>query len=480
MSNPQKIPKLSHSDNQNYNEDAIAGPSNMESPPKIFNLTIDSLDEIFEYLNVRDLHSFGQTCKRMRKVAGEYYKQNYISAEKYGRRDGIYTKYWDKDGVVGEETEISVFGPFMKCITFDIAENERFPLKLYSDENFEGPLRYAASHIKEFKSIDHISLTRFSKINHHRIKFIEKLLPQLESIKIDRSKITCNFYEVVLKQCHNLKKMLFHESSMIEKKWLSQHYPKLKHFGILDEDQHRFDELSEFFVRNPTLRTFLTNFSILWKNREIFLNATVKLNTLVVYKGNIASLDGSLYLNQIVDLLNQLHEHGFYKELHIHVDRLYQGFSALMTTLPALKLLYIEELKQCYDLPQLTNLEVLIINFSRKPNVKDCEMLANNLIKLERLEIGQCESIYTIMPFIRRSRKLNKIIMKGYNVHNCSSRGIGGALNLTMLDKERAKLDRARKITIYVRDDVFLATKWAFKNGETNLSHIEMRRMDSR
>lgn len=59
----QNMQKMYNSDNEERNEDAVAGPSNVESSPKLFQLNNDCFDEIFEYLCVEDLHSFGQTCK---------------------------------------------------------------------------------------------------------------------------------------------------------------------------------------------------------------------------------------------------------------------------------------------------------------------------------------------------------------------------------------------------------------------------------
>lgn len=50
-------------------------------------------------------------------------------------------------------------------------------------------------------------------------------------------------------------------------------------------------------------------------------------------------------------------------------------------------------------------------------------------------------------------------------------------LDLRGLNKEREKLTFAKKILIYVKEDIFLATKWALTQTEFNL--IEMKRIDS-
>lgn len=72
-----KKPKLSHEDETDKNQMAIAGPSNEQTSPKIFKLDVDCFDEIFEYFSLEDLDSFGQTCKAMHKLTGEYFKRNY-------------------------------------------------------------------------------------------------------------------------------------------------------------------------------------------------------------------------------------------------------------------------------------------------------------------------------------------------------------------------------------------------------------------
>lgn len=47
------------------------------------------------------------------------------------------------------------------------------------------------------------------------------------------------------------------------------------------------------------------------------------------------------------------------------------------------------------------------------------------------------------------------------------------------LNREREQLLGARKLIIYVPEDIFLATKWSTNNGDINLSLVELRRIDS-
>ncbi|XP_031636500.1 uncharacterized protein LOC116349276 [Contarinia nasturtii] len=448
MSYPQKKPKLSHSHNQ-----TVAGPSNDESPPKIFKLNIDCFDEIFEYLNVKDLYSFGQTCKRMNKVAGEYFKQNHSSAQKLCLYDGIYTKYSNKDGV-SKHIQTSGFNKFMPSVSIEVV-----------------PYKYIKSHITEFESTKHIYLSELC-INNETVEHFKQLLPPLEIVQLEDCAMYGDFYDLILKYCKNLRKIYFQDSYFgfqINGKtnWLLQEYPKLERLELTPDDTSQIEELREFFVRNPNVQRFSTNSEFLWENADIFLNSNAKLDILEL-KNVLVYKQSPSYVKQTFDLLNQLHEQGFYKRLYIYFNNVDEGESISLASLRGLELLSIRSSRESYNLAQLTNLRELII--LDPLDVKDMEILANGLTKLERLYIDEA-SIDEIIPFVRRSPKLNKI--------KFIPKWKGVVLNLAMLNAERAKLAGALKIIFYTRDDVFLATKWTTRNGDTNLSFIEMRRSDS-
>ncbi|XP_031632434.1 uncharacterized protein LOC116346492 [Contarinia nasturtii] len=443
-----------NADNQNHNKDAVAGPSSDESPPKIFNLTIDCFDEIFEYLNVKDLYSFGQTCKRMNKVAGEYFKQNYSSAEKFCKHDEIYTYivFSVKDSVVNERIQISGFNKFMPCISV-------------------GYHKYNKFHINAFESTKHIYLASII-INKEKVELFKQLLPQLEIVQQQCCSVDGDLYDLILKKCENLREIYIQNWALGNRingnfNWLLQEYPKLERLEWMPPKSCQIEELRKFFVRNPNVQRFSTTSEFWWYNRNIFLSSNIKLDILELKEFDFYCTKTSKIP---LDSLNQLHEQGFYKRLYIYVDRVDEEFSTLLASLKGLELLCIRRLNESYNLTQLTNLRELIILAGAK--AKYMEILANGLTKLERFYIDRA-SIEDIMPFIRRSPKLNKIKFIPLFFP------IGEALNLTMLNAERAKLAGARKITIYTRDDVFLATKWTTRNGDTNLSFIEMRRSDS-
>lgn len=98
------------------------------------------------------------------------------------------------------------------------------------------------------------------------------------------------------------------------------------------------------------------------------------------------------------------------------------------------------------------------------------EMLAEKLMNIERLYLCK-EYEIEILVFMKSLRNLKKIKLF-YFVRT-------EILQLEMLNRAREELAGAQKVTIYVPDAIFLATKWATKNGTTNFSLIEMKRSSS-
>lgn len=493
---------------------------------------------------MKDLHSLGQTCKTMQQVAGVYFKENFGAAEKFCNRDGIYTVHSSRDNVINERILTSGFNAFMPCIS-------------HYHERLE-PLEYLKSHIDEFcQSTNHIYLVEL-QINATKVAFIQKLLPHIEIVQIRSCRINGSFYELMLKHCQKLHTIYVQNSDTVhygEHAWLKQDYPHLRHLELMPGYSNEVDELYAFLERHPNVQRFSTSGRFLWSNRNRFLKSNIKLDILEVKAGYFYEDSKS---NTVWDFFRQLHKQGFYKRLFIYTDHVDSKLSAQLTTVPGLELLCIRWFDKSYNLPLLTELKELIILDGL--SAKDAEILANGLVKLERLYVDNT-IIECIQPFIRQSTKLNKIklLLRDRNEHGYNGDDVNvywvdddadnddysdhsghsgfdededydngdefpayvenmigvidldanedgnevaleaenrnvdknddeakdndtsdwRVLNLVALNEERSKLTGARKITIYFRDDIFLATKWTTLHGNTNLSLIEMKRSDS-
>lgn len=439
--------------------DAIKSSSSNEAP--IFALNADCFEEIFDNLSLKDLHSFGQTCKTLQRIGGEYFKRNYKSAEKFSGNDGIHTVYSDENGATNERTQTSGFNRYINYISH------------YYDE-FE-PLRYIQSHSDEFESINHIYLVCLM-INAAKIEYFQQILPKIEVIQIRQCTLEGDFNEILLQFCKHLKRLYIQDDlgDIIDETgnaWLLQHYSTLEHVQLTTRYPFRIHELSGFFERNANIRSFSTSSRCLWENRNELLVSPAKFQRL-----EIQMLDNFyrdlIDIRSICDLLNQLHARGFYNRLHLCVKRVDQKWSDQIIGLKGLENLSIRHFGECHKLTQLTQLIDLIILDGG--TATDMDTLANGLRNLERVFI-QNVTYNQMIPFIRRSKKLNKfkVIPKEDACFN------GGVIKLATLNREREKLTDARKVTVYVPDNVFLKTKQAMKNGEINLHFIEMKRASS-
>lgn len=418
----------------------------------IFALNNDCLGLIFDYLSMKDLHSFGQTCKAFQQIAGEYFERNYKSSEKFTSSDGIYTVYSDQNGVINQRTQTSAFNRFINYIS-------------HYYENLE-PLRYIQAHSDEFKSINQIYLVCLI-LNATKIECLKKLLAKIEIIQIRQCTTDGDFYDILLKWCGNVKRIYVQDDLgyILDENgnpWLLQEYPMLEHLQLTPRFSFKINELDAFFQRNPGVQSFSTSSRCLWENRHELLQSTIKLDKL-----EIQILDNYhrhlINMQSICALLNQFYGRGFYKRLHLSVKCVDQQCSEHVITLMALEILSIKQFTGCFKLSQLTKLKELEINNSI--NSKDIEMFATNLVNLERLSLLDT-TVNDIEPFVRCLAKLHRLRVQ-FNE---------GSLNLAALNRERGKLTGARKLIIYVSNNVFLATKWNTANGVTNFDFIEMRR----
>lgn len=121
-------------------------------------------------------------------------------------------------------------------------------------------------------------------------------------------------------------------------------------------------------------------------------------------------------------------------------------------------------------LQSLINIKELGISVSF--HVADLLTLALNFNKLERIYFNQATTD-DIFLFIRNSAQLKEIAVDflPYGIH--FHRGV---LDLPVLNDARKKLNTKQKVTVYVKENIYLATKWAI--NDTSWSHIEIKRLD--
>lgn len=147
-----------------------------------------------------------------------------------------------------------------------------------------------------------------------------------------------------------------------------------------------------------------------------------------------------------------------------------------------------------FGLSQLRNLEEMHSEVSL--TVNDLDDMAENCKNLERVAFNVAV-FDDILPFIKKARNLNKVKVQKFvrlldseikkfhkNIifpkdevleeSTCKEQKV---INLSFLNAERAKLPNAQAITLYVKEEVYLATKWAMK--QTDFDFIKLRRIQS-
>lgn len=204
-------------------------------------------------------------------------------------------------------------------------------------------------------------------------------------------------------------------------------------------------------------------------NKEIFLKSKSELDTIKFGDPLV------FHEKPVWDLLCQLHTQGFFKRLHI--DTLTEERVEKLPPVQFLEKLYMAE-SQCnlesfweYFIEYVEKRDYLafywkhVINGGKTRN----EIFTENLINVDRLYLYR-ETLDLVL-FIGKLRNLKKLKL-------CKFKS-AEILPLEMLNIEREKLAGAHKVTIHVPDEVFLATKWATKNGITNFRLIKMKRTNS-
>lgn len=348
--------------------------------PKIFHLNIDCFDEIFEYLTVDDLYSFGQTCKRMNKVAGEYFERKYLSTKNcwnYYRRNGMITKTYSFYSLDNYRRAIQTSGfiNFMPRVTF------------YDDKKLLKYLKFQINAIA-FESTNHICLKGWHTLNQKKVKCLVKLLPQVNILRIKSCSLDNDLYDLILKHCQNSLKEFYFECPIRKigkPNWLLHEYPNLEclnfsPISIRSNEVVRIEELRDFFLCNPNLQRFATDVNIFLDNSDIFLSSNAKLDLLVI-RGNDSWLTTNLI--RLVKLINQLHEQGFYRRLYIHNGQMFfhnvEFYNEFLASVKGLEILQFSQFQKSLNLVELTNLREIIVDFgSHDMDEKDLEVVANS------------------------------------------------------------------------------------------------------
>ncbi|XP_031620199.1 uncharacterized protein LOC116338807 isoform X1 [Contarinia nasturtii] len=412
------------------------------------NINID----LFDCLSLDRLIALG-ICKRMEPIVGNYIRTHYSAIQSLCREDDIVTD--DK------RMRLNGLASYMKKFIFHYLEVlQEHPSQTYMD-------------FDRFKWLEEILLTRVT-LTDNGIERIKPLLEKVQTLKLnfphyfDKTK---EFFDSFLQFCPNVKRLCIQaiRSDTIvgsDNRWLLRKYPTLEHFELeIINRSEPIAELKTFFEQNLSIKHLALNVETILENSETIKNIQQKFDVLSIFFCHTNTFELAR------DALNKLYGMGKFKELHVYFHVLYNSIfdkTAVdqLKSYNGLTKLYVRGLDDGVDLSPLINLKKLCLD--RASDIENMKELAQTLINLETIQFIRAE-LRDIMPFIKDSVKLNKIII--YNEIDANT------FKLTALNDARMKLTGARKITMYVREDNYLTAKWS-KTG-TKLKFIEVKRRAS-
>ncbi|XP_031634390.1 uncharacterized protein LOC116347800 [Contarinia nasturtii] len=433
--------KLNDEEN-NPAERAVVAVNDEQQLADIFKLNVDCFEEVFDYLSLADLASMAQTCTRIQQIAGHFFQLNY-RAEKV---------WFDKDGFELKDVKIDCFNNILE----NVYVNSRL-LSSNEDESFLIPLKHSTS-IKEIE-FDFYDCEDFS-IDIYRIKDI---ISKAEKVSFRYGK---EMFDDLLDLCTNVKHLSFKIGNHDKVQSMRHIHPKLEHIQFLPFTTINIPAQKTFIELNTTIKQISIHSDLLWMNRTLFKNLSHKIDTLAIDYFEHEKIEFDLFCR----FLNELYESGFYKKLHfIKSIRIQEDIDQLASVKGLVKL-YV---RNYAHVGALKNLEELCSIYS--DYIGDLKTLPHMLSKLKRIHF-EYSSYDDILPFIRHAEKVNKIKVESFR-HGSHFDENYKILDLIALNKEREKLVGAHKITIYVDEDVYLATKWAMK--QTDFSLIRMKRETS-
>lgn len=386
-------------------------------------LDIDCFEEVFDYLSFADLISVSKTCKRLYRVAGYCFGENYLS-------NTVCSEF--HKGIFNRNLNLNHFVPFIREMTI---------------------YRSGFKYFFDFRSKFH-QLKRINYIDNDVNRLKELPSGKLEVLCVQSCELESNFYEVIdhfpkLKRLH-----VEMGTNRAAEKWLNRKYPTLEYLGIVDLSLYEssIESISTVLELNPNIQEFQTCSYIFMEIRDTISSANIKLNILTIHVGRWNSKDSKN--DPLCELLNELHERGFYQKLHLRLGNVpcnQQNVIDRPASVKGLTRLSSYFNNKPFSFAPLKNLEELCHRLAHNAPPGVCETMANDLINLKRIYFGGA-SMNTITALTRRSAKLREIIL--LNILEGSKNTDTCVINLLALNREREHLADAQKIQCCQREDI--------------------------
>lgn len=407
----------------------------IEDNADIFKLNFDCFGAIFDCLAITDVFAVAQTCKSLYQMVNSYFHNSLTSSIVLYSHNGSYlTEY--------------------NLVINDILLVRR---KLLIENNNLRFFHCMTNSLWTLKGIYYNGVN----FNDSRISLENHILCQIETIEINKCEFNGNLYRKLLKHCRNLKRLCVQFPKIKNNtKWLLRHYPNLEHIELRG-CKFTINDLIKFFNKNQQVQSFNGHLAI-GDLKKLADNSNVSLDELHMH------LEPQMWQRfQTTEILNQLHEEGFYNRLNL---RFYKGISQKIireiATLKALDTLHITlrgELVESIDLSPLDNVKSLDLDVADDIFIY-METIAHGLSNLQQISLVKADASL-IMAFVLNSKKLKTMIIRRVSE--------SGVLPLADLNERRRNITK-QKVTIFVGEQFFLKIK--YDTGRTKFDLIEIKR----
>lgn len=215
------------------------------------------------------------------------------------------------------------------------------------------------------------------------------------------------------------------------------------------------------------IRSCQTSIEFLMRYMDTFSAAYIQLDVLAIYH-----IDSEIKLEKFIEYekkLLKLQTHGFFNDLHLfHVNDIVPPYIHSQI-LCSVKLLHLaNSTHKVLDVSEMVNVEHLYID--KLEQIYEYKATIMGLKKLHNLNIKSKVSMKNLSPFIQKLTNLRKI--KINSIVDDSTFFRINILNMKALNEEREKCEGEKKLTFYLEDDIFEATKRIYPKKKIGLIEI--------
>lgn len=419
---------------------------------KLDTLDIGGCEEAFDYLMLNDLVTLGQTCKRLNRVVG-YILQEYYPGVGYACYENAI--HIENIPAINQYASSKADRKFFHEFIHNLALHEKTSFQYLCNSQPKLP------RIKRMEFFN-VELTTVMPDT------VKTTFAKLETLTLYDCEFDGNFHEL-LALCPKLKRLVIHQypkrGFLIGdgNEWLAQQYPKLEYFEIYTH-KSMVEQLKIFLELNRNIRKLSTSDLLIMS--DLWTDSDLRLDELEL---KYCVRVGDALCNQ----LNSLHERDFYKRLNLGILENNPSSAQLCSINGLVNVDLSYPSAEAIQFSLLPNLEE--ISTWDADQIADFHALPTSLKKLERLRMTNASSD-DIFPFICQAEEIKSIwvdkLRDGLHFNTYTN-----IIELNALNLEREKLIEAQKVTIYVKEKIYVATKWALK--ETDFSLIKLKRIES-